>query len=62
LLTCVRQPEVPPDNNPAERATRPVVIARKISGGTHSPHGSQTRMQLTIRAAKWSASGLASLA
>ncbi len=33
LLTCVRQPEVPPDNNTAERAIRPLVIVRKISGG-----------------------------
>ena len=58
LLTCVRQPEVPPDNNAAERAIRPQVIGRKISGGTRSPQGSQTRMRLATLAATWSASGL----
>jgi transposase len=58
LLTCVRQPAVPPDNNTAERAIRPLVVARKISGGTRSPRGSQTRMALASLAATWSASGL----
>lgn len=61
LLTCVRHPEVPPDNNAAERALRPLVIARKISGGTRSPRGSHTRMALTTLAATWRASGLHSL-
>jgi transposase len=62
LLTCVRYPEVPPDNNAAERALRPLVIARKISGGTRSPRGSQTRMALSSLAATWRASGLDPLA
>lgn len=57
LLTCVTHPEVPPDNNAAERAIRPQVIARKISGGTRSPRGSQTRMRLASLAATWTASG-----
>ena len=30
-------PTVPPDNNLAERSLRPLVTARKISGGTRSP-------------------------
>ena len=34
------------DNNLAERSLRPLVVARKISGGTRSPKGSQTRMIL----------------
>ena len=34
LFTFVEYPEVPSDNNPAERAIRPAVIARKIRGGT----------------------------
>jgi hypothetical protein len=56
-LTCVRQPAVPADNNAAERALRPLVIARKISGGTRSPRGSQTRMALTTLVATCCASG-----
>ena len=31
-------------NNLAERSVRPLVIARKISGGTRSPNGSETLM------------------
>ena len=30
------EPEVAPDNNAAERSLRPLVISRKISGGTRS--------------------------
>jgi transposase len=62
LLTCVRHPAVPPDNHAAERALRPLGIARKISGGTRSPRGSRTRMALATLAATWRASGLAPLA
>lgn len=36
LFVFVAEPEVPPDNNAAERSLRPVVISRKISGGTRS--------------------------
>jgi ribosomal protein S27AE len=46
LFTFVRDPEVQPTNNAAERTLRPLVIARKISGGTRSPAGSTTRMVL----------------
>jgi transposase len=62
LLTGVRQPGVLADNNLAERAIRPLVIARKISGSPRSPRGSHTRMALTTLAATWSASGLDPLA
>src|SRR5260221_3296154 len=62
LLTCVRHPEVPPDNNAAERAIRPLVIARKISGGTRPPRGSPTRMRLANLFGTWTASGLHPLA
>jgi transposase len=58
LLTCVRRPDVPADNNAAERAIRDLVVARKISGGSRAPRGSQTRMALCSLAATWSASGL----
>jgi transposase len=47
-----------PDNNLAERSIRPLVIGRKISGGTRSPEGSATRMALTSLCATWRARGL----
>lgn len=46
LFTFVRDPLVPATNNAAERSLRPLVIARKISGGTRSAAGSTTRMIL----------------
>jgi hypothetical protein len=46
LFTFVRDPTVPATNNAAERSLRPLVIARKISGGTRSATGSTTRMIL----------------
>ena len=36
LFTFVQYPDVPSENNAAERAIRPAVIARKVSGGTRS--------------------------
>jgi hypothetical protein len=46
LFTFVRDPAVPATNNAAERSLRPLVIARKVSGGTRSATGSTTRMTL----------------
>jgi hypothetical protein len=51
LFTFVRDPAVPPTNNAAERSLRPLVIARKVSGGTRSAQGSSTRMVLASLAA-----------
>jgi transposase len=51
LFTFVRELDVPSTNNQAERNLRPLVIARKVSGGTRSPSGSQTRMILASLAA-----------
>ena len=51
-------PAVPPTNNAAERALRPLVIARKISGGTRSLNGSHTRMMLQSVVATWDLRGL----
>jgi transposase len=42
LFTFVGNPEVPSENNAAERAIRPAVVARKISGGSRSERGSRT--------------------
>jgi transposase len=58
LFVFLRQPGVPADNNLAERSLRPLVIARKISGGTRSQQGSQTRMTLTSLFQTWQACGL----
>lgn len=57
LLTFVADPAVPPDNNLAERSLRPLVIARKISGGSRSPDGSATAMALASLFATWRAQG-----
>jgi len=40
-FTFLTYPEVKPDNNDAERALRPVVIHRKVSGGSRSHWGGQ---------------------
>ena len=58
LFVFLARPEVPSDNNLAERTMRPVVIARKISGGSRSPTGSQTRMALFSCFGTWAAQGL----
>ena len=41
------------DNNLAERSIRPVVVIRKISGGTQSPAGTATRMALASLFETW---------
>jgi transposase len=46
------------DNNLAERSIRPVVVVRKISGGTQSAAGSKTRMALASLFETWQARGL----
>jgi len=58
LFQFVRHPGVPSDNNPAERALRPLVIMRKISGGSRSDEGSQTRLTLFSLVSTWAARGL----
>jgi transposase len=58
LFVFVARPEVPAHNNLAERSVRPLVIARKISGGSRSPTGSQTRMALFSLFGSWAAQGL----
>lgn len=53
LFMFIADPAVPPDNNPAERALRHSVIARKISGGTRSAQGSKTKMVLASLFGTW---------
>lgn len=43
LYHWARDPSIPADNNLAERALRPLVIARKISFGSQSEAGAKTR-------------------
>ena len=58
LFVFVAVPGVPAHNNLAERSVRPLVIARKISGGSRSPKGSDTRMDLFSLFGTWAAQGL----
>jgi transposase len=55
LFLFVRLPGVPADNNLAERSLRPLVIARKISGGTRSDAGTKTRLTLASLFDTWQA-------
>ncbi len=57
LFLFVAEPEVPPDNNAAERSLRPVVISRKISGGTRSAAGTNTKMTLASIFGTWRVQG-----
>jgi transposase len=58
LFVFVLDPRVPADNNAAERSLRPLVISRKISGGSRSSTGSATRMTLASLFGTWAARGL----
>jgi len=53
LFRFVSDPAVPATNNAAERALRPLVVARKISGGSRSAQGSKTRMILQSLIGTW---------
>ena len=58
LFVFVSHPDVPPENNTAERSLRHLVISRKISGGTRSLQGSNTKMTLASLFGAWRAKGL----
>lgn len=57
MFTFVEHPQVPSENNFAERTIRPRVIARKISGGTRSEAGSLTMAILSSLFATWKLRG-----
>ena len=61
LFIFVAEPEVPSDNSAAERSLRPLVTSRKISGGTRSPQGTDTKMTLASIFGTWRAQGLNTL-
>jgi transposase len=58
LLTCLTADDVPPTNNAAERSLRPLVVSRKISGGTRSKRGSTTKMTLASLFGTWRLQGI----
>jgi transposase len=58
LFEFVRVPGLDANNNRAERLLRPLVIGRKISGGTRSPAGTAAHMGLRSLFATWQARGL----
>ena len=57
LFVFVQYPDVPSENNAAERAIRPAVVARKISGGTRSAKGSKTGSVLRSLFETWNLNG-----
>lgn len=58
LFTFVLNPVVASDNNLAERSLRHSVVSRKISGGTRSPQGTETKLTLATLFGTWRAQGL----
>ncbi len=58
LFVFVSHPETPSDNNAAERSLRHLVVSRKISGGTRSQQGSDSKMTLASLFGTWRARGL----
>jgi hypothetical protein len=58
LFVFVAEPDVPADNNGAERSLRHLVTSRKTSGGTRSPQGTDTKMTLASLFGTWRAQGL----
>jgi transposase len=58
LFQFVLVPGLPADNNLAERSIRPLVIMRKISGGTRSSEGTTTRLTLASMFQTWAARNL----
>jgi transposase len=57
LFVFVANPLVPADNNEAERSLRPLVTCRKISGGTRSSKGSDTKIILASLFGTWRVRG-----
>lgn len=53
----VAQPEVPADNNLAERSLRPLVTTRTISGGTRSDAGTATKLATATLFGTWLTQG-----
>ena len=57
LFTFIVEPRAGADNNPAERSLRPPVVSRKISGGTRSAQGSETKSIMASLFGTWRLQG-----
>jgi hypothetical protein len=55
LFQFVLVPNLAADNNLAERSIRPLVVIRKVSGGTRSDEGTKTRLTLAGLFGTWAA-------
>ena len=62
LFVFVAEPAVPSDNNTTERSLRHLVISRKVSGGTRSEQGTESKMTLASVFGTWRGQGLNPLA
>ena len=58
LFQFVLVPGLAADNNLIERNLRPLVVMRKISGGSRSPAGTKTRLDLVSLMHTWAAHNL----
>ena len=58
LFVFMAEPAVPSDNNAAERSLRHLVVSRKISGGTRSERGTDSKMTLASLFGTWRVQGL----
>ena len=58
LFVFVVEPQAPSDNNASERSLRHVVVSRKISGGTRSARGTESKMALASLFGTWRARNL----
>jgi hypothetical protein len=58
MFVFIADPRVPSDNNAAERSVRHLVVSRKISGGTRSETGSETKSILASLFGTWRLQGL----
>ena len=54
----VEHPEAPPENNAAERGLRPLVLVRKVSGGTRSDRSSMATAILRRLFGTWNPPGV----
>jgi len=57
LFTFIGDPRVPADNNAAERSVRPLVVRRKISGGTRTTASTLCRTALCTLTETWQLQG-----
>ena len=57
LFVFVTEPGAPTTNNPAEHSLRPLVVSRKVSGGTRSARGTTVKMTLASLFGTWRVQG-----